>query len=197
MVLSKRERMLAIVAGAAVAVLLAYWLGGRFVWTPLMQARDEKLQLQADLEQARGLLANKERAEAKWNTMMPGGLRSGEEAESRVARALDEWSADARLTLSSVRPDRVPSDKGLKEITFVIAGTGSLEAVTWFLYQIETAELPVKVRSMTLGSRNDSGDTMSLELVLSALYLATDEESSSTQTQPKRQGTNDEEQLLL
>ena len=37
------------------------------------------------------------------------------------------------------------SEKGMNEITFVVAGRGTLEAVASFLYRVETAELPVKV----------------------------------------------------
>ena len=87
-------------------------------------------------------------------------------------------------------------DKGLKEIVFVVAGKGSLDSVAWFLYQVETSELPLKVKYMQLGSTSESGDNMSMELRLSTLYVAAEEKSSSKQSQPKQQEKNNEDQLL-
>ena len=98
--------------------------------------------------------------------------------------------------LSSVKPDRLAGDKGLKEILFVVAGKGSLDAVAWFLYQAETSDLPVKVKYMQLGSTSESGSSMSLELRLSTLYLAAEEKASPKSSQPKSNEADHEEQLL-
>ena len=119
------------------------------------------------------------------------GLRNEVEAESKVGRAIDKWSQQSRLTLSSVKPERVASDKGLKEMTFVVVGTGTLEAVTQFLWQIETSTLPVKVKDMQLGS-SESGQSMSLQLRLSALCL--DAEQKPSETKPLQE-VNDEDQV--
>jgi hypothetical protein len=40
-----------------------------------------------------------------------------------------------------------------------------------FVVQVETASLPVKVQDMQLSSMNESGDSMSLHLRISASYL--------------------------
>jgi hypothetical protein len=134
--------------------------------------------------------------ERKWKTMLSDGLRTDAEAESRVVRALDEWSVDTRLMLTSVKPERVAGDKGLKEMAFVVAGKGSLDAVAKFLYKVETAELPIKVKDMQLGSASESGDSMSLQLRLSALYLGAEDKSSEKPGQSGQRETNNEEQLL-
>jgi len=176
-------------------------VGDKFVVTPLwnglVQLESQKQQLQAQVTKAKNLFAQKEQMERKDKTLLTEGLRSDAEAESSVARALDKWSADARLTLTSVKPDRVASDKGLKEMIFVAAGKGSLDAVAWFLYQVEISELPIKVKYMQLGSTSESGDSMSLELRLSTLYVASaGEKSSPKQSQPKQREKSNEDQLL-
>lgn len=196
MVLSKRERMILIVAVAAVLMLIA----DKFVVGPIRAQREEvkarKLELKAELDKAQILFARQRLMERKWKAMLSDGLRNDTETESRIARALDGWSKDTRLTLSSVKPERVASDKGLKEMTFVVAGTGALEAVARFLWQIETAPLPIKVKDMQLGSTNESGQIMSLQLRLSALCLGTEREiSEKKQGQEEQQEVNDEEQL--
>jgi len=135
--------------------------------------------------------------ERKWKAMLSDGMRSDSEAESRVARVLDDWSEGARLVLSSVKPERVASEKGLKEMTFSVVGTGSLEAVARFLWQVETTALPVKVKDMQLSAMSESGDSMSLQLRVSAIYFGTPDTSNrGGQLQPQQPGTDDEDTLL-
>jgi len=195
MVLSKRERMILIAAIIAVVMLVA----DRFVVGPVSARREEikarKLKLQAELENAQLLFTRQKLMERKWKTLLSDGLRNDAEAESKIARALDEWSKEAMLTLSSVKPERVASDKGLKEMTFVVAGMGTLEAVSRFLWQIETAPMPIKVVDMQVGSTNETGQSMSLQLRLSALCLGSEQKPSQNERQEEQQEMNNEETL--
>ena len=196
MVLSRRERIIALAALFVVGALML----DRFVLTPalrqLERTESQKQELLAQLTEAQSLFERRGMLERKWETMLSDGLRNDAEAESRVARALDDWSVDTRLMLSSVKPERVAGDRGLKEMTFVVAGKGQIDAVARFLYKVETAELPIKVKDLQLGSASESGDSMSLQLRLSALYLGADEKPAEKQVQSMHAETNNEEQLL-
>jgi len=178
MVLSKRERIVFVVTLVCVGLLIV----SEFVVDPVLARLDEmetqRRQLRDELEEAQFLLANHGAMQRKWRTLVSDGLRNDAEAESKVLTALREWSGNAGLALSSIKPDRVASDKGLQEMIFTVAGKGTLESVSRFLWQIETAALPVKVRDIQLGSGSESEGTMSLQLHLSALYLGTPERSS-------------------
>ena len=196
MVLSKRERVIALLTLLVVGALVL----DRFVVTPVMGRLDatsnQRQELLAQLNEAQSLVARRGMLERKWKTMVSDGLQNDAEAESRVARALDEWSADTGLTVTSVKPERGASDQGLKEMAFVVAGKGRLEAVAQFLYKVETSALPIKVKEMQLGSAGESGDSMSLQLRLSTLYLGTDQKPTEEQSQPKQQEANNDDQLL-
>ncbi|MBN1805914.1 MAG: hypothetical protein JW837_11745 [Sedimentisphaerales bacterium] len=193
MVLSKREKTILITAITAVAMLVA----DKFIVGPISERREEikaqKLELQTKLENAQTLFSRRRVMEKKWKTLLSDGLQNDTETESKIARALDEWSNEAILTLSSVKPERVASDKGLKEMTFVVAGTGTLEAVSRFLWQIETAPMPIKVKDMQIGSTNETGQSMSLQLRLSALCLDSEQRKTQNQQQKEQQEVNDEE----
>ena len=195
MVLSKRERILAI---ATILVLGALALNAIII-KPLSARREqttnEKLELEAQLAEAQNVFERRRMLERKWKGLLSEGMRSDADAESRVARALNEWSRQTRLTLTSVKPERSATDKGLNEITFVMAGRGGLEAVASFLYRIETSELPVKVTDMQLGSTSESGDNMSLQLRLSAVYPGAPKASEKS-PQKQQSEANDEDQLL-
>jgi len=194
--LSKRERIIVLVTLLAVGALVADRLVRAPIANGLRELRVERQKSLAQVTKAKNLLQQKQQIEQK-KALLSEGLRNDAEAESLVARALDKWAEDARLTLTSVKPDRMASgDKGLREILFVIAGKGPLDAVAWFLYQVETSDLPIKVKHLQLGSTSEAGDNMSLELRISTLYLAADEKSSPKQPQPKQPEKTNEEQLL-
>ena len=190
--LSKRERIMAIMAVAVVGLLVL----NKFLIGPvtgkLQEIETQKNRLLVELDEAQNLFRKRRVLEKEWKNVLSEGLRNEVEAESKVGRALDEWSKEARLMLSSVKPERVASDKGLKEMTFVVVGTGTLDAVARFLWQIETAPLPIKVRDMQLGSSNESGQSMSVQLRLSALCLGEDQKPSENNAP---QEVNDEEHV--
>ncbi len=190
--LSKRERIIAVLAIAAVGFLVL----NKFLITPVADRLDRietrKQELLVELNEAQNLFGRRRLLEKEWKMLLAEGLRNEVEAESTIARAIDGWSREAMLTLSSVKPDRAAGNKGLTEITFVIAGTGTLEAVAQFLWRLETAPLPIKVRDMQLGSSNESGQSMSVQLRLSAICLGT---QKTQPPQEKPQETNNEEQV--
>ncbi|MHC4625614.1 MAG: hypothetical protein ACYTDV_01415 [Planctomycetota bacterium] len=167
----------------------------KLVIDPVQAKRDsmesQRQQLLGDLNEAELLIGNHARMQRRWNSMLSDGLRNEAEAESKILGALRQWSGAANMALSSIRPERTSSNKGLQEMIFTVAGRGSLESVARFLWQIETAALPVKIRDMQLGSSSEAGDSMSLQLHLSALYLG----APKKQVEPGKPGPEDEEIL--
>jgi len=191
MVLSKRERIILI----ATLVAVGLFVMNKFVIEPVQAKLNEleaqRQQLRGDLNEGELLIGNHRRMQEKWNTMLSDGLRNDAEAESRILGALREWSGTANLALSSIKPERISSDRGLQEMIFTVAGKGTLDSVARFLWQVETASLPVKIKDMQLGSSSESGDSMSLQLHLSALYLGTQKKQLET----KQPEVKDEEGL--
>lgn len=195
MVLSKQERILVIVT----VLVLGIWAANAVVIEPLSDMRrqtaNEKLELEAQLEQARNTFNRRKALERKWKGLLSEGMQSDADAEIRIARALTEWSQQTGMSLSSLTPERTTTDKGMKEVTFVVAGQGNLEGVASFLYRVETAELPVKVTNMQLGSSSESDDNMSLQLRLSAIYAGASQKAAEKASK-KQTESSDEEELF-
>jgi len=178
-VLSKRERYIVAVTIIAVSMLVL----DRYALTPLLERRArieaEKQDLVRQMESAKNQFARRRQIEQKWQDMLAAGLkRDASEAESQVLHAVRNWSQESGLTLSSVKPERVAREGDLREVTFQAAGTGSMRSVAQFLWRLETASLPLKVKEMQLGSRKEGSDDLSLQLRISALYLPTEQEPS-------------------
>jgi Tfp pilus assembly protein PilO len=175
MVLSKRERMILVWTVAVVGIALLY----NFVISPILDARaefqSEKQKLTEEIEKAKEVLSKKEALSKEWGERIDNGLNDDVSAtESGVLNAIRIWAQNYGLTLSSVKPERERSDsKGeMKEISFNMACSGNMTSVGQFLWQIENSTLPLRITEFQLGSREDDGKEMSLQLKLSALYMA-------------------------
>ena len=174
MILSRRERL--IIAATLIAVMALVL--DRYVVTPLWDARNaaeaQKQGLLDEMDRARGLLEHERRISPEWRAMTAAGLRRDPtEAESQVLHAVGDWAMEAGLRLSSMKPERVPEKKHHQEITFQTTGTGSMNAVARFLWRVETAGIPIRVKELQLGSRKEGTDDLTLQLRLSTLYQAT------------------------
>ncbi len=175
MVLSKRERYIAVVTLSVVAILIM----DRLVLTPVRERRaameEETQQVLVDLERTRVLFARRKQLAPKWQTMLDAGLKSGPaEAESQVLHAIRNWSREAGLSLSSLRPERVKEKGKLREMTFMVSGTGRMSAVAGFIWRLESSQIPVRITEFQLGSRKEGTDDLSLQLRISALCQAAD-----------------------
>ncbi len=174
MVLSKREKYIAIITAAVVLLVVLY----SFVLTPVMDAGDrigsEKERLVTQLEQAERIFDRREQLASQWTEMTAGGLGTDPSAiESRVLNAIRQWSEQCGLPLSTVKPDRDRRDgEDLREIMFSLALTGSIESVGRFLWEAENCDLPLRIKEFQLGSRGADGSALSLQIKLSALYLS-------------------------
>jgi hypothetical protein len=194
MVLSKREQIILIMTVIAVGV----FAGDKFVVTPItdkLEALDtQREQLKQELADADILFHKQRRLQETWEKLVAEGFRNGAEAEGRILGVLNDWSGEVGLKVSSIRPERMPSDKDLQEMIFAFGGSGSLQAVAQLLWQIETSPLPIKIKSMTLGSSGDTGEQMSLTLGVSAVYLG--EAPKKSQTNLPEVTNGNEDQLL-
>jgi hypothetical protein len=169
--ISKRERLIIIATGVVVALLVL----DRFVLTPVLTARDDA-QLQQEslllsIQRGQQMLNQQRELGPKWKEMITGGLKHDPtEAESQVLHSVREWCQDAGLTLVSLQPEREPEKKILQEIAFRAVGTGTMNAVSRFLWRIETSKIPIRVKEMQVGSRKEGADDLTIQLRLSTLY---------------------------
>jgi len=172
MVVSPRERYI-VAAAAVVLVLLAL---DRLALAPLREQRAEidarKKALVGELERTQGLMSRSSKVEPLWNAMRASLQAGPAEAESQIQHAVLNWAQDAKLTLSLVKPERLADKTRLPQIAFQLAGTGSMAAVSRFLWRLETAPIPVKITEIPqLASRKEGTDDMSVQLRISTVYL--------------------------
>ena len=171
MVLSKRERTIALTTIGAVVILAL----DQFVLSPVLARLD---QLSADdrsytakLADASSLFLHRKATEARWNQMIADGLKSDAAgAEDTLDHAVYDWAQASGLTLKSCTPERTVQ-KDRPEVVLYVVGAGNLSAVAHFLYRAQTSNLPVKPEDVEIGSRREAADDLTITLHLSALYF--------------------------
>jgi NADH-quinone oxidoreductase subunit E len=137
MVLSRREKTIAIAAGAALLLLaLDQW-----VFAPLISMRERSARsvqsLQQKVKKEQTLVDNRRQTAPRWQEMLKAGLKSDPaEAESLALHALRDRAEECGVALTLLKPERLtPSDKKARmaEIVVQAAGTGKLEGIARLL----------------------------------------------------------------
>jgi hypothetical protein len=170
--ISNRQQLLALLAGAAVAL----WAGDRMVFSPLIQSWKERAEriteLKKSVTQGAMLLEREWSIRARWEMMrtnsLPGEMSL---AEDMLLSAFDRWSQASRISVTSVRPQWKRSGEDFATLECRVDASGNLGALTRFLYDLEHDPLGIKVDIVELTSRDPRGAQLALGLQVSALMF--------------------------
>jgi hypothetical protein len=172
MQIKNRQHMLAFVAAAGVGLLVA----DRMVVTPLRDAwRDRTariVELRKAVTQGAQLRGRERIIRDRWNSMNTNTLPENvSAAENAVLRAFDRWSQDSRISIASIKPQWKQADDDYMTYECRADAFGSLQAITRFLYEIEQDPLALKIESVEINARDNTGQQLSLGLQVSGLRL--------------------------
>lgn len=169
-----RQRLLMFAAGAAVLVLILDSL----VFTPATKAWQKRAaeitRLQKSVTEGRGMIARAQSTQGQWTKMQSEALPDDpSKAEQDLVTALDGWGRSCSIEIGSIKPQwkrGATSRYSLLECR--IDATGTLNSLSRFLFEVEKSPLALRVDSIELTSRDDSGYKLSLGLLVSGLRLS-------------------------
>ncbi|HXE55360.1 MAG TPA: hypothetical protein VN541_20215 [Tepidisphaeraceae bacterium] len=182
MVLSNREKSIAIGLGVVVALVLLY----QFVYSPLFSWQDDLEAAATDVQAQKDADAklSKKHADLKkvWADIMAGGLKSdASDAESQLQQGLTDWARESGITLTAQRVEgRPPEKNGFIQIPYQASGTGNSAQVSKLLWQIENTRIPVRIKQMQISSKKDGVDDLQIQLSLSTLCIAPPKPANQT-----------------
>lgn len=181
MKLSKRERYIGIATGSVLGLLVLDSL----IITPWMETRaDLARRLEAareEMTRAEQTFTNLRRANRRWAELAGETLPSdASTAEGQLLNALGDWAEDSGLSVSAVRPDRTGGSNGFGRVTLRASGTGRMRQVTEFLWNVEAADVPVRMEELQVATRKPGEDDLSLQFTLATIYLQPDAEEGAT-----------------
>ena len=187
MVLSKRERYIAVLTGAVLVLLGLY----QWVLQPLKDQSDEldmrTAQASADVMRLNKVVKQSKDARKELAAMTTGGKLSGDasSAETMIYRSVRDWAQDARMSPPSVQPTRsAEKEKDFYKLTFRVQGGGSMSQISRFLYQIKTTNVPVQINELQITSNKENTDDLKLTITVSTIYLSPDSDRAKTPSTP-------------
>jgi Tfp pilus assembly protein PilO len=170
--INNRQQLLAILAGAAVAL----WAGDKLVFSPLTQSWKERAtritELRKSVTQGAQLLEREQSIRRRWESMRTNTLPNQVSvAYSQMFKAFDRWSQDSQISITSIKPQEKQNADDYMTVEFRVDAFGSLATLTRFLYNVEKDPLAVKVEAVEISSRDNEGQQLTLGLQVSGLLL--------------------------
>lgn len=172
MAMSKREKMIAGVTGAAVALFAL----NRYAIDPYVEARraasSRRTTLAAQSTEATRTLQKQKRLEREWRNMVSGGLKSDAgEAEQQLYEAVRDWAREAGVSVATSDPQRVPQKDRIQVVRLRVTGTGSQASFSKLLWKVETSPLPLKVDEFSLTAQPLGTDNLNVTLAVSTIWV--------------------------
>lgn len=170
--LQNRQHVLGLVA----AIVVGAWGGDRWILTPLIKSWEARsalvAQLKKSVERGTSLLRDESSIREAWNRVRTNSLSlEASIAENQMLKAFDAWSQESGVSISGLRPQWKRTDEDFATLECRADVSGTLPALTRFLFDAEQDPLGVRVESLELTTRDVNGSQLTLALQVSGLQL--------------------------
>lgn len=170
--IDRREDLLKIVVGAAVALLVL----DRMVFTPAItrwKTQGENITvLREKVTRGRQLLDREKSIRAKWAEMQNSDLdQDMSTAEDDAIKGITKWAAESRISITSLSPQPRSPDDDYDLLEWRAATTGTQSSLGQFIYALETDALPVRLDECELTARDAKGQQLTGALRFSFIRL--------------------------
>lgn len=178
MTIKNRQQILVLIAGTVVALLAA----DRLLLTPLTKswkARSARIvELRKQINDGQSLLDREYTLRGRWSQMRTNTLPNHRPAaEEQVLRGFDRWSQNSRVSILSISPMWKQEGEEYATLDCRVEASGSLGAVSRFLYDLEKDPMALRVQSVEISARDNDGQQLALGLQVSGLVLTPENQS--------------------
>ena len=174
MKINNRQQVLAILAIAIVGVFVA----DKVIFSPLTASWRERAAaialLRKEINQGEMLMQREKVTRDRWNDIRRSSLPvSASQAEKEMLAAFEKWSADSKVSISSIKPQwKQGATEDYSVLECRVDAAGTLPVVAKFLYNIESSPMAVKMETIELTARDNNGEQIALGLLISGLRIA-------------------------
>ena len=148
--------------------------------TKLWNTRAARIkQLRADVKEGESLQRSKVSIRNLWAQMQASTLTNNTTlAEQQLFTGLNRWSQLSGITINTVTPQwKQGSDPTYKTLECRVDASGSIDRVSEFLYGLEKDPMALKLQSIELSSRDNTGMQLALGVQISGLVLTPNEKA--------------------
>ena len=172
MKIETRQQFL-VVLTIAVAAL---FVGERLIYEPLANwwsARSQNVAtLRKQVSDGKMLLQREQAIRSRWAQMRTNTLPADTSlAEQQVLKAFDNWSQESNASITGITPQWNDDATNYVTVDCRVEATGDLNALSRFLYDIEQSPMALKLESVEVGARDETGQQFTLGLQINGLAL--------------------------
>ena len=110
--------------------------------------------------------------EEEWRTYLHDNLNSiNSIAEDAVLRAIENWTDDSGILLTSIKPQWRNHDDRYQTYDVRLVAEGTMREAVEFVHAIESDELPLKNEQLELASREKTGKLISVSVHFTGLQI--------------------------
>ncbi|HEY2082713.1 MAG TPA: hypothetical protein VGI88_07985 [Verrucomicrobiae bacterium] len=177
MQIKDRQKFLTVLTIAAVALLAI----DKIISPPLTKLWNSRAaritQLRNDVNDGEKLRRSNVAIRHVWALMQASTLTNNTTlAEQQLFTGLNRWSQLSGITINTVTPQwKQGSDPAYKTIECRVDASGSIDRVSQFLYDLEKDPMALKLESVELSSRDNTGMQLALGVQISGLVLTPNE----------------------
>jgi len=179
-VMSKRERYIGFATLGVLGVVFLQWVIVGPLWERKAQLDASLADLSTRRQQDETLVATADRAARYWNDLSSRRLPRDVYEADQMINNLSNWAQESGLSLSSVKAERTEKDKDFYRKTFRAVGGGGMSQVGRFLYRVQTASVPARITDLTLSSKKEGTDDLSLSVGVATIYPIPENEKTRT-----------------
>jgi hypothetical protein len=162
---------------ALTAVVAALFVGDRLAYSPLLhlwQARQAEIKkLGAQVIEGNALIKREQVIRDRWDGMRQNMLPDNQSlAQEQMLKAFQDWAQESGVSLNGTVPQwKNGETDDYKTLVCRVDASGSLWMLSRFIYDVEKGPLGLKLESVDLNSRDNSGQQLTLGLQVSGLVL--------------------------
>ena len=167
-----RQDILVIVTVCAAAL----FVGVNFIFTPLQgwwsQRQTQIKKLQDQVKEGNLLISRDRFVRAHWDNMrtnaLPGTMS---DAEQQFLTAVDGWSRNSGAEITSIMPQWKNDATNYMTLDCRVEASGDLGVLSKFIYNIEHGPMMVRLDSVELSARDNTGQQLTLGVEINGLAL--------------------------
>jgi hypothetical protein len=161
---------------ALTIAVAALFVGERLLYEPLANwwsARSQKItELRKQVSDGRMLLQRERSLRSRWDQMRTNTLSADTSlAEQQVLKAFDNWSRDSNAAITGVTPQWNEDATNYVTVDCRVEAAGDLSALSRFLFDIEQGPMALKLESVEVSARDETGQQFTLGLQINGLAL--------------------------
>ncbi|MFO1475617.1 MAG: hypothetical protein U1F98_03070 [Verrucomicrobiota bacterium] len=170
--IENRQQLLIVVTLALFGLFIADRILLEPLWGVWKDRSKEIARLRLQVSEGRSITNRESVIRGRWTQMRTNTLPNNQSlAQEQVLNALVNWAQESGVSINGTSPQWRNDTEDYHTLGCHVDASGSLWALSRFLYNVEFGPMALKVESIDLTSHDASGQQLTLGLQISGLAL--------------------------